>query len=51
MHLTLSFCGEVYGQDIYIITPLIAKNKREETLLNSQSHWTTLMVPPNCVEM
>jgi hypothetical protein len=49
---TLMFCVEVYGQDICRITPLVVKNSLEEALSNSRplSHWTILMVQPNCVE-
>jgi hypothetical protein len=46
------FYGEVYGQDIRRMTPLEAKNAREEAMSNSRplSPCTALMVWPNCVE-
>jgi hypothetical protein len=52
MRLALPFYGEVYGQYIRRSTPLVAKNTREEALSNSRllSHWTALMMRPNCVE-
>jgi hypothetical protein len=52
MHSSLSFCGDVYGQDIRKITQLVVKNVWEEALSNSWPlyHWTDLMVQPNYVE-
>jgi hypothetical protein len=52
VRLALLFCGEVYGQNIRRMNPLEAKNAREEALSNSWSlsHWTALMVQPNCMK-
>jgi hypothetical protein len=48
----LLFYGEVYGLDNHRMTPLEAKNAQDEALSISRplSHWTALMVRPNCVE-
>jgi hypothetical protein len=35
IHSSLLFCGEVYGQDIHRITPLVLKDALAAALLNS----------------
>lgn len=51
MRSALPFWGDVWGQDIRMVTPLVRKKVRAEMLSNSRplSHWMLRMLVENWV--